>query len=98
MCDVKSHVRSHMKSHIKCHAMKVNMSGKVEMMVDVITATAASHAKNDHDSLYNSLTCDVLDATMTANDESICFVDLFAQDCLSLSCTECCPVYLAKCC
>ena len=31
MCDVKSHVRSHMKSHIKCHAMKVNMSGKVEM-------------------------------------------------------------------
>ena len=32
MCDVKSHVRSHMKSHIKCHAMKVNMSGKVEMM------------------------------------------------------------------
>ena len=31
MCDVKSHVRSHMGSHIKCQAMKVNLSGKVEM-------------------------------------------------------------------
>ena len=31
MCDVKSHVRSHMESHIKCHAMKVNISGRVEM-------------------------------------------------------------------
>ena len=33
MCDVKSHVRSHMKSHIKCQAVKVNIIGKVEMMV-----------------------------------------------------------------